>query len=693
MKKLGAFQLKLILTLGITISLFVIAVVSINYIRTESELKTEKSNMEKLVEDNILNVLEGSNVSYNIIETALAEKMESYTKVLMDLYKKNPNIDSWDLEKYKNQFEGFDIFILNKDLIITHATRESDLGLDFKKLGIKDLLEQRIKSDEFTSDRIEISEATKQANKFSYMATPDKKYLIELGAATDQFKELLASMDLTMVTDKLIQQHPFVKDIVVYTVQGDGQPENALNKNDAKGNALRIEKKYHELGKEVILKNKSIEKYGKGNEKEIKYKFIPNIVKTSEEDSFKQSRLLLIKYDDDYFNSSLQKNTITAVIIVLISVILSIVLSIFIGRRVSKPIKQFGLAMDRASELDFTDHQDLSKLKMRKDDFGQLAEKYESMLKSVRLAFEKVIHSSEQLAAMSEEFTASSNETKQAANLISTAIQDVSKETDNQTAIVQGAIEHVGTITKEVKRVAENIQQVNQLVSNTVEISNNGATTIQQSSHNMEQINQFTTNSKDIVVQLHEKSTQIGNFSSFITSIAEQTNLLALNAAIESARAGEAGKGFAVVADEVRKLAEESSKAASQINHLIQEIKDEISKAMDSMNNGYEAVQNGNQLTEKAGDAFHNILEAVNMVSNQSNETSEISKQVEGITSELLHSIQQILTLYEKLTANAEEVAASTEEQTAIVDEMTSGAQNLAVIAEELRNEISKFKV
>ncbi|MGG3890442.1 methyl-accepting chemotaxis protein [Metabacillus fastidiosus] len=691
MRKLGIFQLRLILMLGISISLLVVTIVSINYGRMHSKLQAEKRDMERLVEDNILNVLDGSDVAYNIIEESLAEKMRTYTNELIAVYKDNSNIDSWNLEQYKKNFNGFDIFIVDEDFIITHSTRQADLGLDFKELGLQELLKKRMDSGEFITDRLEISDTTNQSNKFSYMATPDKKYLIELGANADQFGDLIKDMDLAVISEELVKQHPYVKDIIVYNIEDDGTPQNAMNKRDSKGSAPKIAENFVNIGKETILENKA--RIIDGDEEGIKYKFIPDIEQPQTDNSFKQSRLLLIKYDENYFNNELQKNNITSIFMVLLSIIIAVILSIFIGRKVSKPIEEFGELIERTSELEFTSNIHLNNLKERKDDFGQLARKYESMLQSVREAFEKVIDSSEELAAMSEEFTASSNETKMAANQIASAIHDVSKETDHQSSIVRGAIERIDMIMSEVKRAAGNIQQVNELVHHTVEISHDGTTAIEQSVHNMQQIDQFTKHSKNIVIQLHEKSTKIENISSFITSIAGQTNLLALNAAIESARAGEAGKGFAVVADEVRKLAEESSKAANQINDLIIEIKEDIAQAMDGMNNGYEAVQDGNKLTEQAGNAFHNILEAVNVVSKQSMETSETSKQVEVITSDLLQSIEQISILYEKLTANAEEVAAATEEQTAVVDEMSNGANNLSVIAEDLKGEISKFKV
>ncbi|MCM3758709.1 methyl-accepting chemotaxis protein [Sporosarcina aquimarina] len=694
MKKMGIFQRNLILTLVISISVLVIAIVSINYIRTQENLEVEKEQSEKLIEENLLSVIESSDVAYSIIEESLSGKMEAFTKILQEEYQKNPNVESWDLESFKKQFDGFDIFMMNDQFVVEYATREADLGLDLKEFGLKDLLQQRMDEGVFVADRLEISAATKETNKFSYTPTPDKKYMIQIAATADQFSDLIQSMDLEKVTTDLKKKHEYVKDIGIYTIDIDGVPSYSMNKKNDKGEAALLPKSLMETGTKAIGDNKEKVIKNLDGESGLSHKLIPQIdLDASEENAFRQSRLLSLTYDDNYYSKRLQANNITSIVMVIVSIIVSVILSIVIGRRVSKPVHEFSLIIDQTAKLNFTKNEHVDNLLTRKDDFGVLAEQYEEMLVSVRGAFEKVIDSSDQLLAMSSEFTASADETKIASVQISESVQEMAYETENQTQSVQHAVSDIGTINQEVDRLSEKISNVNELVQHTVSISTNGNARVEETEKNMEQINNYTRQSKETVIELHEKSSKIEKFSDFITSIADQTNLLALNAAIESARAGEAGKGFAVVADEVRKLAVESSSAANHISQLISEIKQDISQTVDSMTDGYEAVKNGTALVSESGEAFRSILLAVQSVSEQTTEATSISAEVENVMGNLLKSIEQISSLYEKLASHSGEIAATTEEQTATVEEVAAAAKNLADIAEDLKGEIGKFTV
>jgi len=88
---------------------------------------------------------------------------------------------------------------------------------------------------------------------------------------------------------------------------------------------------------------------------------------------------------------------------------------------------------------------------------------------------------------------------------------------------------------------------------------------------------------RNIVENLTNSVSQIGDISQLIQGIAAQTNLLALNATIEAARAGEAGRGFAVVAQEVKTLADQTSKATANIGQQIASIETTTIRAVDAM--------------------------------------------------------------------------------------------------------------
>jgi methyl-accepting chemotaxis protein len=223
------------------------------------------------------------------------------------------------------------------------------------------------------------------------------------------------------------------------------------------------------------------------------------------------------------------------------------------------------------------------------------------------------------------------------------------------------------------------------------------------------------------VQEMGKRSNQIGNIVETIEDIASQTNLLALNAAIEAARAGEHGKGFAVVADEVRKLAERSSTATKEIGKLVRNIQQSVNEAIDAMELGAEEVDKGVSRTGEAGRALQDILVATNAVNQQTTEANHEAVDMRSAARELMNAMEAVSAVIEENTASTEEMSASSNEveqsignitelshansqsialassaaqkASQKVELMVTSMENLAQMAEALRNTAARFEL
>jgi twitching motility protein PilJ len=181
------------------------------------------------------------------------------------------------------------------------------------------------------------------------------------------------------------------------------------------------------------------------------------------------------------------------------------------------------------------------------------------------------------------------------------------------------------------------------------------------------------------IKRLGESSQEIGEIVELISDITEQTNVLALNAAIQAASAGEAGRGFTVVAEEVQRLAERSAEATRQIAALIRAIQVDTQDAVAAMERSTQGVVTGTRLSDDAGRALGEIGRV-------STRLAEMIQAISGTTSEqaasagtVAHSIQRILLVTEQTSRGTQQTAGS------IVQ--------LAELAQELKNSVSRFKV
>lgn len=327
------------------------------------------------------------------------------------------------------------------------------------------------------------------------------------------------------------------------------------------------------------------------------------------------------------------------------------------------------------------------------DEIGELASAFNQMKDNLQTIIRQVMVTTEQVAASSEELTASAEQSALATNQVAESISEVAQGAEKQASTVNVTTEIVEEMSNNIQQVATNADAASSMANKTSESAAEGEKAVEAAMDQMQSIEHTVVNSAEVVTKLGQRSSEIGQIVETISGIAGQTNLLALNAAIEAARAGEQGKGFAVVAEEVRKLAEQSQEAAHKIATLISEIQSETDSAVSAMQKGTQEVSYGSEVVNHAGRAFKDIVSLVDNVSAQLEESKEaIQKMVLG-SKKIVSAVRDIEQISQNAAAETENVSAATQQQSASMEEIASSSQALAKMAEELQNVVQRFKI
>lgn len=376
-------------------------------------------------------------------------------------------------------------------------------------------------------------------------------------------------------------------------------------------------------------------------------------------------------------------------LIALAGVIIVVAVTFVTVKRITRPIEILESEVNRVAGGDLTVQAQVS----GKDEIAKLAMGFNKMVNNLRSLIVHVNNTAEQVAASSEELTASAQESAQASNQVAGSVTEIAAGSDKQLAAVSQAADVVEKMTASIQQVSSGAKQAVAQSSQAADKAKESGTSIDKAVSQMGLIEKTVNTSAKVVATLGERSKEIGQIVDTISGIAGQTNLLALNAAIEAARAGEQGRGFAVVAEEVRKLAEQSQDAAKKIADLIGEIQGDTAKAVSAMADGTHEVSLGAEIINNAGSAFQEIEVLVVQVSNQVTEMSTAMQQMDTGSQQIVSSVKVINDLSKMAADEAQTVSAATEEQSASMQEIASASQTLAKMAEELQMAVRKFQV
>ncbi|MDQ0175280.1 methyl-accepting chemotaxis protein [Bacillus chungangensis] len=371
------------------------------------------------------------------------------------------------------------------------------------------------------------------------------------------------------------------------------------------------------------------------------------------------------------------------------ALVISLGIAYFFANKIANKMAQINVAIGKASTGDFTETVQIT----YKDEFGQLSDNFNKMTDDLKSMINQVTLTTNSVASAAEELTANTESVSVATKQIAETAQTVASGADNQARSIGESSRTMDEISSSIQHVASNTEEMANAAVDTTTLAETGDEVVNKAVRQMDSITATVHTTESAIVELGNRSNEIGEIVNVITQIASQTNLLALNAAIEASRAGEHGRGFAVVADEVRKLAEQSSASALQITELISHIQNETNFVVQKMKTSTSEVANGMELVKRAGEMFEQIKEAANVVAAQA---QDVSASVEEVTAGVEQIVVAADTLHEiahTSSEGAQGMSAATEEQLASMEEISSSAASLEKMAEELQLFMNKFKI
>ncbi|KAA9004709.1 methyl-accepting chemotaxis protein [Paenibacillus spiritus] len=403
--------------------------------------------------------------------------------------------------------------------------------------------------------------------------------------------------------------------------------------------------------------------------------------------SLKLEQIAVANYKDA--NEKADQVRSISIALIVIFTLLSVLAVWYTSRLITKPLSILKKSIQEAQSGDLT----ASVPYRSRDEIGQISSSFNAMLESLRSMMRRVTETAMTLSSSSEQMTASAEQTSLASRLIAEAASEMAEGFVTQKSGIAETNASVRTMAEDLQSVEQGSVKMYELMNLAAQSADQGSGKVGQVSSQMSEINANVSSTREVISTLARLSDEIGVISTTINDIAGQTNLLSLNASIEAARAGEAGRGFAVVAGEIRKLADETAQSSLHIADIIGKIQTQTGQAVEAMAVGAELALEGVEGSREISGAFQEIVAAIGDAIQQTEAIARSVGQISGESGDLVDVMEVLADISSKGAASVEDVSASSEEQTSAMEEMTVSAKYLATLAEELQQQLERFKL
>lgn len=349
------------------------------------------------------------------------------------------------------------------------------------------------------------------------------------------------------------------------------------------------------------------------------------------------------------------QNTFRGLVLVLLVFAAALFIVTFFVRYALSPIERMAQATQRIARGDL--RQDVAI--QNHDEVGQLGLAFNDMLRSVRDMLT-------QMREAAENIDSSTNE-------ILTAATQQSAGASEQAASISETGATVKEINQTAQQTAEKANSVIDISQRSEEISGVGQRAVEDSIAGIEELRGQVEAIAQNIVELSERTQQIGEIITTVNDLAEQSNLLALNASIEAAKAGEQGKGFAVVAVEMRNLAEQSKQATAQVRTILSDIQRATRAAVSVTEEGSRKAEASVELANGSGENIRRLSDVIR-------ESSMAAKQISALANQQSVGIEQISAAMTNIKLSTSESVQGTKQIERALQDLKSLSDRMSAI-------------
>ncbi|MCI9373115.1 MAG: methyl-accepting chemotaxis protein [Lachnospiraceae bacterium] len=387
--------------------------------------------------------------------------------------------------------------------------------------------------------------------------------------------------------------------------------------------------------------------------------------------------------------SQAQEIKTTTVVLTILACIIALIVGVMVAGGIQANMSRFSRRFGEVAKGDLT----VTVEAKSRDEFQNLAGSATNMIANTKNLVNKVTNATNELeksAGSVEEVSEAINDCSQD---ITHAIEEIHEGIGRQSENALECVARTDTLSNELQEVNRVIEKVEALVSENETMINRGMEYVQLLGERAHTTTEITSEVGSSIESLKKEYEIINSFVETITSISEQTNLLSLNASIEAARAGDAGRGFAVVAEEIRKLADDSAKAAGEIQHNVSHIMRQTESSVQNAQQAQKMVDLQTEAVEQVIKVFGDMRKQMSTLAEGLEEIVTSMEKADAERNDAVQGVQNISDIIGETADRAEKVKDIAGRLLANVENLNKTADMLGDNMQELKSEISVFKI